>query len=395
MLAVLKGHTDCVELLLLHDAAVGAEDSSRRTALFYGAFGGSEACVRLLLKEGASVVSRDRLGKTPLHVAAAVGNGAVLSILLRQCADGEGPDRLTDLQGFTPIHWACYGGHGPCLGLLLEHTRTNTFHGNSFSPLHCAAFQGSEFCIELLLNHFGKKLVQLRDKKQRTALHAAACDDNVLCLQMLIKEGADLNAADCRGRTPLMMAAGRGSCKSIEALLELKADILVQDDRGNSALHHACLQKQEAAVATILEKADFVKLINMVNDDMKTALHVAASNGLIDATQALLLKGADVLATDVNGHTPALSCARSNEVAECLALILAVMPSSSPFRMDGFARVSSLYQQGGGRLSELLNDGQANHHTHQHHQAASTRPSSTDSRDCCSEPCQSSDSEYY
>lgn len=110
MLAVLKGHTDCVELLLLHDAAVGAEDSSRRTALFYGAFGGSEACVRLLLKEGASVVSRDRLGKTPLHVAAAVGNGAVLSILLRQCADGEGPDRLTDLQGFTPIHWACYGG---------------------------------------------------------------------------------------------------------------------------------------------------------------------------------------------------------------------------------------------------------------------------------------------
>ncbi|KAL3255903.1 hypothetical protein MRX96_046640 [Rhipicephalus microplus] len=296
-----------------------------------------------------------------MHLAAAVGNGAVLSMLLRHSPEGEGADRLVDLQGFTPIHWACYGGHGPCLGTLLEHTRTNKFYGNSFSPLHCAAFHGSEFCIELLLNHFGKKLVQLRDKKQRTALHAAACDDSVLCLQTLVKEGADINAADCRGQTPLMMAAAHGSCKSIEALLELKADILVQDSKGNSALHHACLQKQEGAVATLLGKADFVKLINMINDDMKTALHVAASNGLIDATQALLLNGADVLATDVNGHTPALSCARSNEVAECLALILAVMPSSSPFRMDGFSRGSSLYRQGG-HLSELFSD-QANHHT--------------------------------
>lgn len=66
--------------------------------------------MRKLLKEGATVLLRDNMGKTPLHLAAAVGNGAVLSMLLRHGPDGEGPDRLADLRGFTPIHWACYGG---------------------------------------------------------------------------------------------------------------------------------------------------------------------------------------------------------------------------------------------------------------------------------------------
>ncbi|EEC02419.1 ankyrin repeat containing protein, partial [Ixodes scapularis] len=327
MLAVLKGHVNCVELLLKSGASVDLADESKRTALFCAAFSGNERCAHLLLKAGADILARDVLGKTPLHIAAAVGNAVVLASLLKQCSDGDGCDALFDAQGFTPLHWACQGGHDSCVNRLLKHSRTNKFYGNSFSPLHCAAFAASLAGWMLLLGQGVLLLLQVLHVPV-SALHAAAYDDSVLCLQMLLKEGADANTADYRSQTPLMMASRRGSCKTIEALLEHKVDFLVQDQNGNTALHHACLEAK-AAVATILEKADFVKLINMINVHMKTALHVAASNGLIDATQALLLKGADVLALDMNGHTPALSCARSNEVAECLALILAVMPPSS------------------------------------------------------------------
>ncbi|XP_055520361.1 serine/threonine-protein phosphatase 6 regulatory ankyrin repeat subunit C-like [Leucoraja erinacea] len=41
--------------------------------------------------------------------------------------------------------------------------------------------------------------------------------------------------------------------------------------------------------------------------------------------QALLKRGATVLAVDREGHTPALACAPNKDVADCLALILATM----------------------------------------------------------------------
>lgn len=49
----------------------------------------------------------------------------------------------------------------------------------------------------------------------RSSLHATAFDDSLLCLQVLAKEGCDLNAADYKGQTPLMLAARHGSCKII------------------------------------------------------------------------------------------------------------------------------------------------------------------------------------
>ena len=46
--------------------------------------------------------------------------------------------------------------------------------------------------------------------------------------------------------------------------------------------------------------------------------------------QSLIQKGASVLVVDENGHTPALSCAATNRVADCLAIILATMMPFSP-----------------------------------------------------------------
>lgn len=55
-------------------------------------------------------------------------------------------------------------------------------------------------------------------------------------------------------------------------------------------------------------------------------LHLAARNGLVDVTRELLKKGANVLAVDNEGLTPALCCAPSYNVAQCLSLILQTLP---------------------------------------------------------------------
>lgn len=49
----------------------------------------------------------------------------------------------------------------------------------------------------------------------RTAVHAAAFNDNVECLQLLLKENVEVNAVDAHGRTPLMMAANFGHTNAV------------------------------------------------------------------------------------------------------------------------------------------------------------------------------------
>lgn len=44
----------------------------------------------------------------------------------------------------------------------------------------------------------------------RTAVHAAAFNDQVECLQLLLKRNGAADIADSQGRTPLMMAANFG-----------------------------------------------------------------------------------------------------------------------------------------------------------------------------------------
>lgn len=56
-----------------------------------------------------------------------------------------------------------------------------------------------------------------------------------------------------------------------------------------------------------------------------SALHLAASNGMVPVVQELLTRGANVFAEDEDGHTPALACAPNHQVADCLSLILAAM----------------------------------------------------------------------
>lgn len=75
----------------------------------------------------------------------------------------------------------------------------------------------------------------------------------------------------------------------------------------------------------ILAEIDDPALINSTNTALQTPLHIAARNGLATVVEVLLTRGAMVLATDQDGHIPALACAPNKDVADCLALIISTM----------------------------------------------------------------------
>ncbi|ERL87809.1 hypothetical protein D910_05198 [Dendroctonus ponderosae] len=193
-------------------------------------------------------------------------------------------------------------------------------HGYSLS------FSGSQSCLEHLIEHFGDHIIHLRDEKQRTPLHIAALHGHAECASMLLNLGAAPLVVDSEGRTPLIAAAQYGQSNVVELLLSCKIDLSACDNDGNTALHWACLRKHHQTALLILESCQDAKIVDVSNNEKKTPLHLAARNGLVDVTRELLKKGANVLAIDNEGLTPALSCAPNNNVAHCLALILQMLP---------------------------------------------------------------------
>ena len=82
-----------------------------------------------------------------------------------------------------------------------------------------------------------------------TPLMFAAAVDNPEVVQALVAAGADLEARDVVGGTPLMFAAGsNANPEVVQALLDTGADATAKNDAGNTAWD--LIQKNEALKGT-------------------------------------------------------------------------------------------------------------------------------------------------
>ncbi|MGX2040485.1 ankyrin repeat domain-containing protein [Methylocaldum sp. MU1018] len=84
------------------------------------------------------------------------------------------------------------------------------------------------------------------------ALFAAAAAGQLERLDSLLARGADVNAKNGAGRTPLMGAAFSGNVRAIRKLLAFGADPNTADKRGVTALMEAVAQGYEDAVGALI-----------------------------------------------------------------------------------------------------------------------------------------------
>ncbi len=165
-------------------------------------------------------------------------------------------------------------------------------------------------------------------------------------VELLLDSGADIEARDDEGETPLMRAAAFGQSETFKLLLERGAKINVRDRGGLTPLIAAACS---CAIATMNSTYDIMKIllekganVNARTRDGKTALIMAAGSPDDSASVKLLLNwGADPMAKDNEGKT-AMTFAKDNwdpkkvellkrAIAKNTLSVLLRNPSSNPW----------------------------------------------------------------
>jgi ankyrin repeat protein len=118
----------------------------------------------------------------------------------------------------------------------------------------------------------------------------------------LIQAGAEINAQDPYGVTPLLFAAISGSPETIRMLLKSGANVKAKDVDGRTALIETLTTENELPPETIEELIQAGSEVNVRIYGGLTPLMIAAA-GNLRILQAIIRAGADLNATDDRGAT--------------------------------------------------------------------------------------------
>ncbi len=172
--------------------------------LHYAAKSDSKKAAEMLILKGASVdLKCTILGNTPLHVAAASNSMEVALALIDKGAHVNARNGEHE----TPLFLAAMTGHEPLLKILLDaeaDIEAKNRHGQS--PLTIALTYKEEKVAQYLIQQ-GADIFARECIRKETILHVATSAESIrLCISLIVK-GADKEARDCHGYTPLLRSA--------------------------------------------------------------------------------------------------------------------------------------------------------------------------------------------
>lgn len=297
-----------------HDARTTAyADLGGFTPLLFAARHGDVESATLLLAAGANVNDASPFGQSALVVAAHSGHGAFAAFLL-----DKGADPNADAGGCTALHAAVLRGDATLLKTLLARGANPNLVLTKGTPVRYVS-QDYAFNVAFLgatpywlAARFGEpgmmRLLAAAGADTRRAIKDGS-SPLLAALTATGNLGAVGTTSDRRERvlTPTELAAiGEGddervSFQAATVAVALGADVNAPNQNGDTPLHAAAARGYTTIVKDLLDKGAEVSAVNKAGD---TPLHNAASRAFTGVIQLLADKGASLEAKNNKGQTP-------------------------------------------------------------------------------------------
>ncbi len=307
--AVLAGAAKATEQLIAAGSPVNSQNYSGETALHQAAKNNNSPIVRLLTAKGAQTEIQDSRGFTPLADAAAYGAYDAASDLLKA---GSLID-TRDNSGSTPLYQAVSGEHIALVRLLLvNNADIHALNARGLSPFKLSLMKNSQIAAEF----YTDKLINKPDSNGDCVLHillnGGMSQDLLLAA---LKNGANPNARNAKGDTPLMLALRKNDLNAAIALINGGASLFMSNADNISPL--STIFSMDVGARNKLLSAVGV---NEADYNGETLLHYAVRANNKDVALDLISLGADRGAKNRRGETP-LDLAQTKGYQEIAALL--------------------------------------------------------------------------
>ena len=271
--------------IMINEKTVAAKDSEDNTILHYFVRAKNVRAIEIATALNLDVNAKNAEGKTALELAYEnINDDEVVNCAAALILGG----------GETTNEEYAY------FEAAVSNRNLNERFEDGQTPLHIAAICNHVSIEKYLLVNEADNSVQ--DSSGSSALHEAVRYGNVDVIKALLDSGANVNAKDNLGKTPVMIISPKEKSQEIyKLLISYRADLNEKDMFGDTVLHNAIMVNSDAETVSILTNngAD----INTRNKEGVTPLHIAVQKDNVAVARLLTENGADIHTLDAKGKS--------------------------------------------------------------------------------------------